>query len=248
VRFVIGTSGWQYDDWRGDLYPADLARTRWLEHYAARFPTVEVNNTFYRLPDRHVFEDWRCRVPKGFCFALKMSRYLSHIRRLQAPAEPVQRFVTRAGALQGHWGPTLLQLPPTLAVDPARLRRLLDRWPPERRLAIELRHESWFTGEVRDLLTEHQVALVLADRRGRPLQPWWPTAPWTYVRFHQGTHRHPGYRAPTLRRWIDELRSAWDDSGEAYVYFNNDSGGAAWRDALHFAELSGTPMPGPPAR
>src|SRR4051794_12332510 len=111
---MIGTSGWQYDDWRGAFYPPDLPHARWLEHYAAHFRTVEINNTFYRLPDRQVFEAWSRRVPEGFCFALKMSRYLSHIRRLKAPAEPVHRFIVRAQGMERSWGPTLLQLPPTL--------------------------------------------------------------------------------------------------------------------------------------
>lgn len=245
MRFLIGTSGWQYDDWRGRFYPEDLPQKQWLEHYAARFPTVEINNTFYRLPDRDVFAQWGRRVPDDFCFSLKMSRYLSHIKRLKAPAEPVHRFTSRAEAMDGAWGPTLLQLPPTMHIDVGRLAAVLKLWPDKRRLAVELRHDSWFTDEVRDLLTRHEVALVLADRHGQRLQPMWRTAPWTYVRFHQGTHNHPSYRTPTLGRWFDDLRERWDDDDEAYVYFNNDQTGAAVRDALHFADLTGTELPTP---
>jgi uncharacterized protein YecE (DUF72 family) len=245
MRFLIGTSGWQYDDWRGTFYPDDLPQKQWLEFYAARFPTVEVNNTFYRLPDREVFAQWGQRVSDGFCFSLKMSRYLSHIKRLKAPAEPLHRFASRAEAMDGTWGVTLLQLPPTMHVDVGRLAHVLDLWSAERRLAVELRHDSWFTDEVRDLLTQHEVALVLADRYGHRLQPMWRTAPWTYVRFHQGTHNHPSYRTPTLGRWFDELREQWRDDEDAYVYFNNDQTGAAVRDAAHFADLVGAELPTP---
>jgi len=245
MRFLIGTSGWHYDDWRGSFYPQDLPQAQWLEHYAARFATVEINNTFYRLPDRETFAAWSRRVPSGFCFALKMSRYLSHLKRLKAPAEPIHRFEHRADAMDGAWGPTLLQLPPTMQLDQDRLRNVLERWPAQHRLAVELRHESWFTDEIRDLLTEHEVALVLADRYGHREHPLWRTAPWTYVRFHQGTHNHPSYRTPTLGRWLDDLKGQWTDDEEAYIYFNNDQTGAAVRDAAHFADLSGTELPVP---
>src|SRR4051812_30009498 len=143
MRFVVGTSGWQYDDWRGDLYPADLPQRRWLEHYAEHFHSVEINNTFYRLPERSTFESWRGRVATDFVFAPKMSRYLSHIKRLKDPAEPIERFVGRAEGLGPGWGPTLLQLPPNLALDLDRLAGALECWPRERRLAVEFRHDSW---------------------------------------------------------------------------------------------------------
>ncbi len=152
--------------------------------------------------------------------------------------------MTRAEGMDRVWGPTLVQLPPTLRLDASRLRGLLEQWPATHRLAIEFRHDSWFTDEVHDLLRDHGAALVLADRRGRRLQPLWRTAPWTYVRFHQGTRSHPSYRTATLVGWIEELCARWTDDEEAYVYFNNDQRGAAVKDAARFACLSGTELTG----
>ena len=244
MTLVIGTSGWQYRHWRGAFYPQGLAQRRWLEYYAERFATVEVNNTFYRLPDRAVFASWAERVPDGFCFALKMSRYLSHVERLKAPTEAVHRFVERAEPLGSHRGPTLVQLPPNLRVDLPRLVAVLEAWPADLRLAIEFRHDSWYQPEVRDLLTAHEVALCLTDRRGRRLQPLWRTAPWTYVRFHEGT-RSNRYTAATLARWLGDLEARWHPTEPVFVYFNNDGGGAAPHDARALAELSGTSLPTP---
>ena len=155
---LIGTSGWQYKDWRGRLYPAGLPQRRWLEHYAERFATVEVNNAFYRLPERSTFEQWRERTPADFCFAVKMSRYLTHVKRLREPAEPVARFLERASALGGKLGPVLIQLPPTLRADLAALDETLGRFPSGVRVAVEPRHDTWFTDDCRRLLERHGAA------------------------------------------------------------------------------------------
>jgi uncharacterized protein YecE (DUF72 family) len=233
----IGTSGWQYADWRGPVYPPSLPLRRWLESYSERFQTVESNNAFYRLPERHTFEDWAARTPDDFRMAVKVSRYLTHIKRLRAPAEPVDRFVGRVRGLGPKLGPVLLQLPPQLKVDIDRLARTLDRFPDDLRVAVEFRHPTWFRDEVRELLTERRVALCLADRRG-VLGATWRTADWTYVRFHEGRAKaRPAYAQGALARWADRLAAGWAPDEDVWVYFNNDPGAAAPRDAARFARL-----------
>jgi uncharacterized protein YecE (DUF72 family) len=238
VADFIGTSGWQYRDWRGSFYPDELPTRRWLDHYAERFDTVEVNNTFYRLPERSVFERWRDATPESFVFAPKMSRFLTHVKRLKAPAEPVARYLHRAEALGPKLGPTLVQLPPNLAVDVQLLDGLLDCWPATRRLAIEFRHDSWFTEAVYGRLAERDVALCLSDRDERAITPMTRTASWAYVRFHAGRGEPPPcYRQRTLRAWCSTLGGLWDEGDDLYAYFNNDPRACAPRDAATFATL-----------
>lgn len=233
----VGTSGWMYDDWRGRFYPAGVPKSAWLEFYAGRFATVEINNAFYRLPERATFEDWRRRVSGDFRFAVKMSRYLTHIKRLRDPREPVERFLSRASALGDRLGPVLFQLPPTLRRDAGLLDAALARVPAEIRVAVEPRHPSWWHDHVRGVLESRGAALVWADRGGRPVTPLWATTGWAYVRLHEGrAHPWPGYGRAALASWVRRL----GDPGarDAYVYFNNDPGGAAVRDALAFARLA----------
>jgi uncharacterized protein YecE (DUF72 family) len=237
VVMLVGTSGWQYKDWRGVLYPEGVPQRLWLETYAGRFPTVESNNAFYRLPSPETFAAWRERTPDGFVMAVKASRFLTHIKRLADPEEPVGRLMAAAGALKEKLGPVLLQLPPTLKADPGRLDRCLTCFPAGVRVAVEPRHDSWWTEEVRRILLAHEAALCWADRLGRPLGPLWRTAEWGYVRLHEGRARPwPSYGDAALRTWARRMREAgWADS---YVYFNNDPGGAAVRDARRFVRLA----------
>jgi uncharacterized protein YecE (DUF72 family) len=235
---LVGTSGWQYRDWRGRFYPDDLPQRCWLEHYAGAFATVEVNNAFYRLPARSTFEAWRARTPEDFYVAVKMSRYLTHIRRLRDPREPVERFMQRASGLGDRLGPVLLQLPPTLRADPDLLADTLRQFPREVRLAVEPRHESWWTDEVRRVLEHHGAALCWADRLGRPLTPLWRTADFGYLRLHEGRARpRPHYGPAALRSWVRRVGDAFSGV-PAYVYFNNDPGGAAVDDATAFARFA----------
>jgi uncharacterized protein YecE (DUF72 family) len=232
---VVGTSGWQYRDWRDRFYPAGVPQRRWLEHYAEQFDTVEVNNAFYRLPERDTFAQWRDRTPDGFVVAVKMSRYLTHIKRLREPAEPVARFLERATALGDKLGPVLVQLPPTLKADPAALHATLAQFPRRVRVAVEPRHPSWWTGQVRDVLTRHNAALCWADRRSRPITPLWRTADFGYLRLHEGRARPwPRYGAAALRSWVDRI-GEYADAVPTYVFFNNDPGGAALVDAAALA-------------
>ncbi len=231
----IGTSGWQYRDWRGPFYPIGLPLERWLEHYAARFATVESNNAFYRLPERATFEGWAARTPLDFVMAVKMSRYLTHVLRLRDPDQPVERFVDRVAGLGSKLGPVLLQLPPNLAADTARLDRVLDRIPPAIRVAVEFRHASWWTDETRRLLARRGAALCLADRRG-PVSPLWRTADWTYVRFHEGRAApRPCYGSAALAAWAERLAGLWRPDEDVYVYFNNDPRACAAANAVGFA-------------
>jgi uncharacterized protein YecE (DUF72 family) len=230
----VGTSGWQYRDWRGVLYPDSLPQRAWLEHFASVFRTVEVNNAFYRLPAVAVFERWRDQTPSGFVMAVKVSRYLTHVRRLRDPAEPVDRLVERAAGLGDRLGPYLLQLPPNLRSDVSRLDACLRAFPSGTRVAVEPRHESWWTDEVRAVLERRGAALCWADRRGHPITPLWPTADWGYVRLHEGTASpRPSYGRTALSTWLDRITSAWPSpQADVFVYFNNDPGGAAVRNAL----------------
>ncbi len=231
---LVGTSGWQYDHWRQRFYPEDVPKRRWLEHFAARFPTVEVNNSFYRLPSKHAFAEWRARTPEGFVFAVKASRYITHVRRLKDPKDPVELLWSRARALGPKLGPVLFQLPPTLGQDLERLRGLLSALPRGMRPAVEFREPSWMVKEVYDLLDGAGAALVVADRPGARI-PDVVTGGWAYVRFHQGRPGAPGYPQGKLRRWADRLADL--SARDAFVYFNNDTDGAAIRDAATLTQL-----------
>lgn len=229
---LVGTSGWQYADWRGPFYPPGLPQRGWLRHYAEHFPTVEVNSVFYRLPPRDTFARWREQLPGGFVMAVKMSRYLTHIKRLHDPQEPVDRFLAVATALGDHLGPVLLQLPPTLRADPDALSAALSCFPPHIRVAVEPRHRSWWTGETRAVLEHHRAALCWADRLGRPITPLWRTADFGYLRLHEGRATpRPRYGPTALATWHTRLTTTFPAATPAYVYFNNDPHAAAIADA-----------------
>jgi uncharacterized protein YecE (DUF72 family) len=236
---ILGTSGWQYRDWRGRFYPPGLPQREWLAFYAGRFATVEVNNAFYRLPEREIFARWRASTPDDFCVAVKVSRYLTHIKRLRDPAEPVARFLDRAAGLGPKLGPVLVQLPPTLAADTQALSGVLGRFPAEVRVAVEPRHPSWWSDPVRATLERHGAALCWADRRGRPVTPLWRTADWGYLRMHEGRAQpRPRYGTRALASWLDRAAAAFGAAEPVYAYFNNDPGGAALADAAAFAGLA----------
>jgi uncharacterized protein YecE (DUF72 family) len=244
---LIGTSGWQYKDWRGGLYPAGVAQRRWLEHYATQYRTVENNGTFYRLPARDTFAGWRERTPDDFVMAVKASRYLTHVRKLRDPAEPVARLLAAASGLGPKLGPILVQLPPTFQADPplldACLKEFRGAWPAVRgdgpevlRIVVEPRHETWWTDEVRQVLADNDAALCWADRLDRPVTPVWRTAGWGFLRFHEGTaDPWPRYSQHALQIWVDRIREAHLSHADVYVYFNNDPGGAAVVNSAEFA-------------
>ena len=235
----VGTSGWQYAHWKRLFYPVKLPQRLWLPYFTERFQTVEVNNTFYNLPERTVFEQWKNNSEPDFIFALKMSRFLTHLQRLHDPAEPVQRFLDRAHGLGSKLGPLLLQLPPRFAINLELLEGTLKLFDRNVRVAVEFRDQSWFVDETRALLEQHGVALCLADTPRRK-QPWWRTADWGFVRFHEGRGpRAPGYERDVLRRSVERIAETWPRRTDVFVYFNNDTAGYAIRDAIAFAELAG---------
>ncbi len=236
---LVGTSGWQYRHWRGGFYPQDVPQRRWLEYYAGQFPTVENNGTFYRLPARATFEQWRARTPDGFVMAVKASRYLTHILRLRDPAEPVRRMLDAFAGLGDRLGPVLIQLPPTMKADPGLLDGTLSQFPPAMRVAVEPRDASWWTDEIKDVLTARGAALCWADRADEPVTPLWRTADWGYLRFHEGTaDPWPRYTDQALQTWADRVASTWPGSAPVYAYFNNDQNGAAVIDVARFAQLT----------
>lgn len=225
---IVGTSGWQYRDWKGRFYLPGVSQ---LPYYASHFATVEVNNSFYRLPPRETFAQWRSAVPDDFVFALKMSRYLTHIKRLREPEEPVERFLSHASELGGTSGPVLLQLPPTLVFDAELLHAVLNAFLARVPVAIEPRHPTWDTAQARQVLEKHGAALCWADRLGRPVTPLWRTADFGYIRLHEGRATpHPRYGRAALLSWLDRATTTFGNA-PVYVYFNNDHGGAAVHDA-----------------
>ncbi|MGV9355744.1 DUF72 domain-containing protein [Streptomyces misionensis] len=239
MTLFVGTSGWQYKDWRDLVYPAGVPARLWLEEYARLFATVEINNAFYRLPSYDTFAAWRVRVPPDFVVAVKASRFLTHIKRLKDPEEPVHRLMTHAAGLGDRLGPVLLQLPPTLRADPDLLDACLARFPAGTRVAVEPRHDSWWTPRVREVLAARGAALCWADVLARPVTPLWRTADWGYVRFHQGRARPwPRYGRRSLETWADRIATAWPDGEDVYAYFNNDPGGAAVADAVAFGRTA----------
>lgn len=235
----VGTSGWQYRHWRGTFYPEALAQREWLDWYCERFQVVEVNNTFYHLPPASTFEGWRERTPADMVVAVKMSRYLTHLKRLHDAAEIVDNFMGRASRLGPKLGPVLVQLPPRFGVATDRLEATLEalaRWRV--RVAVEFRDDSWFTDEVRALLERFGAALVLADSPRRR-QPFWRTADWGFVRFHEGRATpRPCYGERALETWAERVASLWGGGEDVFVFFNNDPRACALRDAIVFARLA----------
>jgi uncharacterized protein YecE (DUF72 family) len=236
MPLIIGTSGWHYQHWRPRFYPPKMGPSRWLDFYSQRFATVEVNNAFYRLPERSTFEHWRTTVPADFVVAVKASRYLTHVKRLREPAEPVARLMDRVRGLEEKLGPILLQFPPTLQADPGALDAVLEQFGPDVKIAVEPRHASWFSRDVRRILRDRGAALCLADG-GVVDVPLWRTVGWTYVRFHRGLSRPPScYSRAALQDWARTLTRRWGKSDDVYCYFNNDPNGCALRDARWMAE------------
>ena len=237
----IGCSGWVYEHWRERVYPEGLPQRRWLEHYASLFDTVEVNATFYRLPKRETVAAWVEGTPDGFVFAVKASRYLTHVRRLRDLGPGLERFYARIEPLvdSPKLGPVLWQLPENFHRDDGRLAGALAGLPPGRH-CFEFRHASWFDPEVYALLRSHGVALVVGDTPTRPFQAHELTADWTFVRFHHGSRgRRGNYSDRELQEWAERL-AGWRTRADVYVYFNNDWEGFAVRNALALRELLGS--------
>jgi uncharacterized protein YecE (DUF72 family) len=233
----IGTSGYVYRHWRkGVFYPAGLKQREELGYYATRFPTVELNNPFYRLPTPEMFIRWRDTTPQTFRFAVKASRYITHIKRLLDVSDEVARFMERAELLGPKLGPVLFQLPPNQQIDLPRLEGFLRLLGPGRQWVLEFRHPSWHAAEVYRLLAGHHVALCIPVGGG--LQPdRITTAPFTYIRMHRGQEPAGGFTPEELKTWSGRIQALSDAGKEVYLYFNNDWEGFAIRDALLIERL-----------
>ena len=232
----IGCSGWSYEHWRGDFYPEGLPRGQWLEHYCRSFDTVELNASFYRLPAAKTVQGWRGRTPYGFTFAVKVSRLITHTHRFDGVEELLAHFLERVRALGDRLGPLLHQAPPSLARDDALLARYLDLLPHDLVHAFEFRHDSWWDAGVLSLLRDRGATFVVYNM-GNDTTPVVATAPDLYVRLHgPGTAYGSGYTDDQLRGWLDRIHGL--GAARAWVYFNNDVGGHAPRNARRMVELA----------
>lgn len=234
----IGTSGWVYPHWRGVFYPADLPQKQWFVHYARVFDTVEINSTFYHLQAASVFEHWGQQAPAGFLYAVKASRYITHIKYLKECKDPLETFLNRASLLVQALGPVLFQLPPGFSVDLSRMEGFLALLPEGFSYAMEFRNPTWLTDEVFALLERYGVVLCIHDMP--PLHvPLRVTAKFVYLRFHGDVDHAGDYPPEALAVWAEQMQ-AWQRQGLAvYAYFNNDAGGMAVRNAVTLKQLLG---------
>lgn len=250
----VGTSGWVYADWRGRFYPESLKQKDYLHYYARHFNTTEINYSFYQLPTPEAYRNWAESVPENFIFAVKLSRYITHIRRLKDVRDEWRRFLDHAAPLGNKLGPILIQLPPSFRYDRARLEQFLQlaREENDYRLAFEFRHASWFDPQALELLRKYGAAAVIADSSRYPQAPSVPTAHFVYLRFHgPGELFSSRYTDEQLSVWAQKIR-AWLEAGlTVYAYFNNDFHAYAVANAKRLVELVAglrTPRPKRPAR
>jgi uncharacterized protein YecE (DUF72 family) len=231
MNLYVGTSGYSYKEWKGAFYPADMSAKGMLHYYGERFRTVEINNTFYRMPKASVLETRAGDVPADFKFVLKAPRQITHIKRLKDAADSVSYLLEVAGALKERLGPLLFQLPPNLKKDVPRLREFLALLPPKHRMAFEFRHQSWFDEEVFSLLREYRAALCVAEAENDLEVPFVATGDWGYLRL-----RRPDYDDAELKKWVHLLREqGWQD---VFVFFKHEDEGKAPQMAKRFLELA----------
>jgi uncharacterized protein YecE (DUF72 family) len=230
MRFFVGTSGYSYREWKGTFYPEKMPAKEMLSFYAQQFSTVEINNTFYRMPAPSVLESWATQVPESFRFVLKAPQSITHFKRLKDVEEPTERFLQVATVLKERLGPLLFQLPPNFKQDLPRLDRFLDLIPAGTKAAFEFRHESWFDDEVFTRLRAKSCALCVADSEDLPASELVNTARWGMLRLRRET-----YPKQKLVEWLDKAKSQkWD---EAYIFFKHEDSGTAPKFATQFLEL-----------
>lgn len=234
-RFRIGTSGWHYKHWLGRFYPTDLPPIEMLSYYIKYFDTVELNNSFYALPSETTVKNWRRKVPEKFCFAVKGSRYLTHMKKLKDPQEGIERFFSVFKHMGEKFGPILFQLPPHFKNNPPRLDSFLTVLAEKHRYVMEFRDPSWHNEEIYSILRNHRVAFCIYDRGGF-VSPMPLTTNFTYVRFHGAVTDGGNYSPRVLADWAARMRE-WRDMEKIYVYFNNDWEGYAINNALTLKEL-----------
>jgi uncharacterized protein YecE (DUF72 family) len=231
MNLYVGTSGYSYKEWKGTFYPDDLPDKQMLHFYGERFRSVEINNTFYRMPKASVLEAWATQVPADFKFVLKASQQITHKQRLKDAGDSVSYLLEVARALKERLGPLLFQLPPFLRKDAPRLREFLALLPPDRRAAFEFRHQSWFDDEVLGLLRDHRAALCIAEAENDLEIPFASTADWGYLRL-----RRPDYGDAELKAWVERVRQQdWKDT---FIFFKHEEEGKGPQMAKRFLELS----------
>ena len=227
----IGTSGWYYDHWKEVFYPVSLPKSKWFEHYAEHFDTVEVNNTFYHQPKLQTFKNWQKQAPKNFLFTIKANRFITHIKKLKDTQEPLERFFEGTSLLKSNLGPILYQLPPSLHKDLERLGGFLQTLPKKYLAVFEFRHESWYSDDTFELLRKFNFGFCIHDMPGKK-SPREVTADIVYVRFHGTTGRYSGsYPISTLRDWAKWFKEQTKSARSIYAYFNNDIHGHAIKNA-----------------
>ena len=235
----VGCSGWVYKHWRGIFYPEGLAQKRWFQHYAEEFDTVEINASFYRLPLATTFEGWREKAPPGFRYAVKVNRFITHMKKLLDCEEAVDGFIELARPLGNALGPLLYQLPPSLHKNLERLDTFLARLPKDIEQVVEFRHRSWYDEDVLAHLDHHGIGFVCHDLRGL-LSPRWASGRTAYVRFHGTSGRYHGrYSDEALLGWTDWLIDQARQGRSCWCYFNNDIHGHAIDDARTLKSMVG---------
>jgi uncharacterized protein YecE (DUF72 family) len=231
MNLHVGTSGYSYKEWKGNFYPDDLPAKEMLSYYSRRLPAVEINNTFYRLPQASMIENWRDQVPAEFRFSIKATQRITHIKRLNNCADETKYLLDTAGLLGERLGVVLFQLPPNSKKDAERLKNFLELLPDDKRSAFEFRHESWFDDEIMGLLRARNCALVVSDTDEKPLDEIINTAPWGYLRL-----RRINYEDQDLADWIRRVQEQkWND---AFVFFKHEDEGVGPKLAARFLELS----------
>jgi len=231
AKYYIGTSGWVYPHWRDVFYTPKLPQSKWLEFYTGHFPTVELNNSFYRLPSEQAFSKWRDTSPDGFLYAVKVSRFITHIKRLKDAEEPIETFLSRARHLNEKLGPLLYQLPPNMHRNDERLDGFLSILPRELCHVVEFRHESWLDEEVFEILRRHNVGFCVFDMPDLPC-PLMATTDFAYIRFHGSSGLYSScYSDEELKDWARRISGLGKDLEAVYIYFNNDAEGFATKNA-----------------
>ena len=235
TEYFIGTSGWHYDHWREVFYPKGLAKPRWLEFYSGHFPTVELNNSFYHLPSEKAFTNWNNSSPSEFVFSVKVSRFITHVKRLKDSAEPIANFMSRARLLGDKLGPLLYQLPQNMKYNAQVLEDFLKIIPGDALHVFEFRHHSWFDDRVFSLLRRYHASLCIYDMPGFRT-PLVATADFSYIRFHGSRWLYSsGYSDEELKDWTQKIKEL--GVTKVYAYFNNDAEGFAIRNALKLKDL-----------
>ena len=230
-KIHVGTSGWHYTHWRGDYYPEDLTSKNWLSYYASQFHCVEVNNSFYKLPKVTTIESWLEQAPSGFLFAVKASRLITHMKKLQRCNDVLETFINTIRTFGITLGPILFQLPPHWRINPERLAQFIKILSPCYFYAFEFRDPSWHTSEIYDLLTSNNIAFCIYDLAGFQ-SPREITADFAYIRLHGPNAAYSGsYTRHTLKTWAGRIRGWSSQASNVYVFFDNDEAGYAVKNA-----------------